>query len=478
VTLAAATEKSTGKTADYIASLQSSKRALENTLSAQHDLNPAVQTYIDQLYNIPAVVQTTITANIAQAQANVQTLLRSIASVQGSAQSASASIATEPARAQGDAAAGHPHGGFIQHLASGGMSGLVSGPGSSTSDSIVTALSTGEFVTKASSAAYAPQFMSAYNKNPRAALGAVAAAGAGSAGPVQVSLAGATLKADLRALAAPKMGFFVGAVQSVTATGFTVVISTGVVPAFSGSDYVPAVGESVRVWFINEVAYVMGPLNPNPTQATVVSVASGIATMTAASGATIFAPYASTLSPTAGQIMQLMWANGPFGVAIQSTAPSGGTPPSGGGGNASTHVDTFTALGSGSYQSRWWTTQVYASDTNIGLWFTGRKFRTRCRRPRIFNGCKSTFHQSKSRGLTRTLLSTTILRSRAAHQQSRGSTAIGVVAGWVHLPVSFGQSLRAANGWCGVGVDHGGFSIFNAVAADGQSGALRITSSY
>ncbi len=48
---------------------------------------------------------------------------------------------------------------------------------------------------------------------------------------------------------------------------------------------------------------------------------------------------------------------------------------------------------------------------------------------------------------------------------------------WLELPVEFGQALSDGSA-AGIGLAHGGFNKFAALAADAQSGALRITSTY
>lgn len=175
--LAQATVTATGKTQDGITSLEGSKQALENELSAQGDLTSGVQAYIDKLYDIPAVVATQVKVEYQEAVADLNLVLTKIAAVQGSAQSASASIATERAQAAASAAAANgskAHGGTIG-FASGGTYGTVSGSGSSFSDSVRNVnLSVGEEVTRMP---YARQFRPALKAlnagKPQAAIAAL-----------------------------------------------------------------------------------------------------------------------------------------------------------------------------------------------------------------------------------------------------------------------------------------------------------------
>lgn len=279
-----------------------------------------------------------------------------------------------------------------------------------------------------------------------------------------------------------KVATYVGAVQSVTATGFTIVINgQGVLTAYPGSEYLPAIGELVRVWFVDGVAFVMGPDTPNPAQGTVVSVASGLVTLNTALGPVV-APYTSTLSPTAGQVMQIVWGNGPFAVAVLSTTPGAPTPPSGSGGGAVTHSDKFTALSAGSYRSGsgWWTGQVWDSTTNEGLWFYGSKIADTIPAGASISRVQLFASMQQIQGAA------PILGLHPYPSQPGGapasvtsgvSKAIGG-NGWIDLPVAFGNALKSGGGQYGIGTNHGGYSIFSSLAQDGQSGALLITSTY
>jgi hypothetical protein len=62
---------------------------------------------------------------------------------------------------------GYASGGLVQHLADGGPSGAVSGPGTGTSDSILTALSNGEFVVNAAATAANLPLLEAINSGAR-----------------------------------------------------------------------------------------------------------------------------------------------------------------------------------------------------------------------------------------------------------------------------------------------------------------------
>jgi hypothetical protein len=83
------------------------------------------------------------------------------------------------------------NGGPVQRLADGGPSGLLVGPGSATSDSILTALSNGEYVTNARRTAEYRPLLDAINygrgRSQVAAAATVSGASGGSARPAQVT---------------------------------------------------------------------------------------------------------------------------------------------------------------------------------------------------------------------------------------------------------------------------------------------------
>lgn len=234
--LAQAQAKATGSTEAGVKSYQDSKAALEGALKAQGDLTPAVQAYIDKLYDVsnlkvqptkleidkssadaamsaylttvenlpkthttnlmaekqaaeaaiatlrgdlssvPASQRTTLEAEIASAEANLATINARIASIPRSVTTVVSVVGTGAA----PVATGHvgfAHGGTIaQHFADGGTSGTVYGSvGSATSDSLTTSLSIGEEVVNAYAASYpgARAVIKSINANPQATMDAI-----------------------------------------------------------------------------------------------------------------------------------------------------------------------------------------------------------------------------------------------------------------------------------------------------------------
>ena len=237
--------------------------------------------------------------------------------------------------------------------------------------------------------------------------------------------------------------------------------------------YTPEVNETVWVLFIDGTATILGPTLQKPGIGIVSAAPSANLVPISTTAGPFTLPYAAGLSLSAGQQVKLgAWNEGGFVFAVMSTTPAAGNPGAGPGTGATDHVQTFTAIDAGSYNgSSWWTGQVYASDSNIGAWFYGTKI-------------ADTIPDGAGIASVEIYLSANQISGSApnigyhgsAGKPGGGLSISGAVAtgrsGWVSLPTSFGDYLKANPG--GIGCLHGGYNIFNSLAADGQSGALRI----
>jgi hypothetical protein len=273
---------------------------------------------------------------------------------------------------------------------------------------------------------------------------------------------------------------------AVTATGCLVDFGTSRVPAALGTSFMPEIGEVVWVWNIDDWYLIMGPAAPKPDRGTVVSVASGIATLNSTYGPTVpgpvvTAPYVGT-TPSAGQVMKLVWHGGPFAMLMSTSPAANPTPPGGGSSGPISHSDEFPAIDSGSYGSRWFTSQVYASDHNLGAWFYGPAIPdtipagASIQRVDIYIGAASQISGSAPNFATHGY------QTKPGGAPSLSTVgAVGVAPGWVNLGsvgISIGNALKNGGGAYGVGLNTGGYNIFPSLAQDGYSGRLRITSVY
>ena len=275
-----------------------------------------------------------------------------------------------------------------------------------------------------------------------------------------------------------KVETLVGTFVAATATGCTVDVGGGRIPARLGSSYLPAVNESVNVWtFDDGTTFVMGPTVAKPGTGTVTAVAASLVTLSTAFG-DVVAPYIGA-TPSAGQVMALRWHGGPVAIGVMSTSPADPTPPDPPAVSTKQHVDVFQALDAGSWNRYGWQQeQVWASDSYSGAWFVGSKIADTLpadadvSKVEIYLPVVSLFGSSPNFALH-------AYSSKPAGQPTYGaSTPLAVRPGWNTLPASWGDALRAGGGSFGVGVNHGGKNVFRSLAQDGMSGALRITSNY
>jgi hypothetical protein len=267
---------------------------------------------------------------------------------------------------------------------------------------------------------------------------------------------------------------------SATSTGCLVDISGNRVPATMGTAWLPEVNEVVWLWVIGDRFFIMGPASIKPDQGVVDSVAGGLVTLTSSLGTTVVAPYTGS-TPSAGQSMKLLWHGGPFAM-LMSTSPAGGTAPPPPTTGATSHADEFPAIDAGSYGSgRWWTSQVYASDSNLGAWFYGSKISDTIPSGATIQKVEIYVSPQQISGSAPNFATHGYQTKPGGAPSLSTVGAVGIGPGWVDLGsvgVSIGNALKAGGGSSGVGVNHGGYNIFHSLAQDGYSGRLRITSTY
>ena len=128
------------------------------------------------------------------------------------------------------------------------------------------------------------------------------------------------------------------------------------------------------------------------------------------------------------------------------------------------------AAGSGSYNGRWWTSDVYNGDNNVGAWFYESRVRDSLRgttptkieiylNPRLASG------NSPQVGLH------TAYATPGGTVTVASQIALEPRSGWVELPLSWALALRDGNG--GIGVTPSGYTVWRGLSSDAMSGALR-----
>jgi hypothetical protein len=274
-----------------------------------------------------------------------------------------------------------------------------------------------------------------------------------------------------------KVSRLIGTFVSTDGLRAVVDVGGGRIPAdFSG--YLPEVNEPVWVLVVNGTYTILGPTQLRPDRGTILAPPTGNLVQLSTPIGNITCPYASGLSLAIGQVVKLgAWSGGSFVYAIMSTQPAPDTPPGPPDPGISDREQVFIATEAGSYRSGsgWWQAQVWASDNNQGIWGYGSKIPDTIPASAIplsieiyisanqISGSPPVFALHAYGGTTGAPAPTFI-----------GDTPVAVTPGWVALPTSFINNLKAGGGSYGVGVNHGGYSIFKSLGEDPMSGALRI----
>ena len=127
------------------------------------------------------------------------------------------------------------------------------------------------------------------------------------------------------------------------------------------------------------------------------------------------------------------------------------------------------AAGSGSYNGRWWTNDVYNGDNNRGAWFYGERIRDSLRgttptKAEIFLDPRQASGNSPQVGLHSSA-------TAGGNVDVSGQIALEPRSGWVEIPLSWALTLRDNIG--GIGVTPSGYTIWRGTNANAMSGALR-----
>jgi hypothetical protein len=271
-------------------------------------------------------------------------------------------------------------------------------------------------------------------------------------------------------------------VRSKTATfvgfeGSLAVVNTGettIRVPFTGQT-LPPPGYAVQLEVRDGQVTVTGSAVPLPDTGVILATGEYLATVDA-NGIDYELPYQSAYLPIVGDQVEITWTRdtgviqGKVTAFPVATAPPVAAPVTGG----SFHPAPFTAVDSGSYGSRWFTGDVYASDSNTGAFFYGSKVRDSIPDNAAITGARIYLNPRQSSGAA------PILRAHTSATKPGGPVtftgagyALPARSGWVNIPTSMVDFLKANNG--GIGFEHGGYSIFRGVSSDGLSGALDIS---
>ncbi len=215
---AEAVGKATGSSEAAVKAYGDSKTALEASLKVQGLLTPAVQAYIDKLYDLSnlKVPPTKLDVDKAQADADIAALKAQIASIAAQPITLQFTANYSPAVA---AALGASRAALtLSHMPGHAGGGLVTGPGSGTSDSIlgvtpggapITRVSAGEYIVNAAATARNKALLDAINSGQGVS--------AAQAGPVHLDSGDMHAMAQMTAAAAAAIALGLSVGQSRTA---------------------------------------------------------------------------------------------------------------------------------------------------------------------------------------------------------------------------------------------------------------------
>lgn len=252
----------------------------------------------------------------------------------------------------------------------------------------------------------------------------------------------------------------------------------GSVQIYSAGFYTPLPGDFVRTLKVNGFTLMLGPVVPRPSYGRITATGSTLLTLLLPDSTTAQLPYvpgAFSSGPSVNQDVLINWANGGMiiGNVTQVPIPDYLPPVPSGGGSRSFMVD-FRATDSGSYGSRWFTNDVWCSDSNIGAWFYGTLIADTIPDGAAVTSVQIYVNATQGYGSNPTVGTHAYGAKPGGPVGVSNAVAIGAGSGWMVLPNSFGDALKVGSQY-GLGTNHGGYWIYSSRAADANSGLLRIS---
>lgn len=234
-------------------------------------------------------------------------------------------------------------------------------------------------------------------------------------------------------------------------------------------------GSAVRLERRDGQLILIGPANPPSTVGLIFTIGTTCTVeYPPGSGVTAVLPRDAGYSPTVGDTVLLSWTDqGGFIVGKWSTSPTAKVPDLPPVAPAQTYDQVFTAIDSGSYQGGygWRTNEVWSSASNIGAWFYGTKIHDSIPDSALILNAWIYLPLRQQVGAAPF--------GRHGYDYKPGGslgfagiTDLGARSGWVAIPTSLIDHLKANVG--GLGYDIGGYNIWAGTQQDGQSGAVRV----
>jgi hypothetical protein len=260
--------------------------------------------------------------------------------------------------------------------------------------------------------------------------------------------------------------------------GYQAVVNIGegsVSLPFNGM-YLPPPGHPVQLELRADQLVVTGPARPLPGSGKITGTGSPRAEVTAW-GVPYSLPYRATYTPALDDDVEIAWSGDGGVIQGKVTATSNVAAPET---NTVSSLQLFrpgpfTSIGSGSRDSGGWesSSDVWASDSYTAAWFYGSKIRDTIPDTALIKTAAIYLNPRQAAGGAPILqLHNSPTRPGGAVTFVGSGFALPARSGWVAFPVAYVDYLKENDG--GLGVNHGGFSIFRGVAADQLSGALDI----
>lgn len=241
--------------------------------------------------------------------------------------------------------------------------------------------------------------------------------------------------------------------------------------------YLPPTGHSVQLEMRDNQLVVTGPARPLPGMGKITGTGTPRATVTAW-GTPYTLPFRSGYTPVLNDDVEIAWTGDGGIIQGKVTAVTVVVPPetSPGGGGGSFHPAPFTATGSGTFNpsyGKWISDDVYASSSTTGAWFYGSKVADTIPDGATVTTARIYLSPRSTSGAAPILqLHTSAWRPGGAVTFTGAGFALPARSGWVDIPIFMIDHLKVYGG--GLGLNHGGYSIFRGTPADALSGALDI----
>lgn len=277
-----------------------------------------------------------------------------------------------------------------------------------------------------------------------------------------------------------RAGVYVG----VDGDGFALVDMGGQrFPArWASAGVMPMIGDAVWVDVykvgVESTVYMVGVVGPRPGEGVVSTVAGDLVTVTTDAGE--FTMGYTGAAPSSGDTVGISWSGKPWCGKLSTSPDDPVAPPDPGGGGGAVQSATFRATDAGTthdYRADWWQAEVWAAESNVGAWFFGTQVRDTIRSTAVFDSLQIYINRTQRYGDA---------PNWALHGLSgkSGLPSFTGLGAW-HPPGDGFQTppfaealfnaLKAGGSALGFGLNHGGYNKFASLAADGMSGAIKIT---